>query len=145
MSFLQNLPIKTRSLKEGDLNLIYSTWLKSYRSSPFASYMSNDTYYDNHKKYLEKILHSPTTEVTILCEIDDEDHIYCYMVSEKGLPVVHYLYVKYTYRKMGFAKALMAPLLSTGQEIEITHANNNYRAFAKKYPIRYNPYYVFRR
>lgn len=142
----QKLPIRMREKKASDTSFIYSTWLKSYRNSPFAGQMSNDTFYDNHKLLVEKILSKPTTKVLVLCEDGDEDHLYGYCVVEvigNSVEVVHYCYVKYTYRKMGFAKALLTAAsgaFASTQSSLCSHANTNFKILSKKFNLVYNPY-----
>ena len=85
-----NKHVELRSMVPEDESFIYSAWLKSYRSSPVATYLDNDTYYDNHKKIIEKLLLK--ANVTILCSKEDSSQIYGFLCHEGN--TAHYLYIK---------------------------------------------------
>ncbi len=106
------------SLREGKLNpkdesFIYNSWLKSHRSSPECKFLDNDTYYNNHKLIIQKILSREGTNIILACNPEDEDQIYGWLVEETyQLPsssstrVIHYIYVKYNFRRMGIGRML---------------------------------------
>ena len=138
-------PVTTRPMKEEDRSFVFSTWLKSYRQSEWARSMSNDTFFSYHKHIVEEILNKPGTAVNVLCGIDgDEDTLYGYVVAEKVADkyLVHFMYCKYSFRKMGLMSKLIQDLgyFSTERVNFITHLPRNYKTFQKKYNLEYNPY-----
>lgn len=139
-------PITYRRMEEGDTGFIFSTWLKSYRNSEWAKSMSNDVFFSNHKEIVRKILANPNTTVTLICANDAPDQIYGYVVAEivGASAIVHFLYVKYNFRKMGMMGELMEELgyLSTpdAQSNFITHLPRNYTTLKDKYSLEYCPY-----
>ena len=140
------LPIIYRQMIPADSPFIYSTWLKSYRQMPYAASMSNDTFFHHHKQVVEKILAKPETSVTIICEDTDPDHIYGYSVVEiyGDASIIHYTYIKHSYRKLGLAKTLLQsqiPLL--GQKLTfVSHESRHHQAFKSKFALEYNPYII---
>ena len=140
------LPISYRPMSQKDNGFLYSTWLKSYRQMPYAQNMSNDTFFHHHKQVIEKILAKPNTTVTVICEDTDPDHIYGYSVIETygDASIIHYVYVKHAYRKLGLAKALLQaniPLL--GQKLTfVSHESRHHQVFKGKFSLEYNPYII---
>jgi len=128
--------VKLRPMMEEDESFIYSSWLKSYRSSPAATYLDNDTYYNNHKKIVEKLLSK--ANVTVLCSIEDSSQIYGFICHEGN--TAHYLYIKYPFRKMGLAKYIFNSIFSD-TTIVITHFNTNLKS--RLDTMTYNPYILF--
>lgn len=142
----QNLPIKYRSQSDNDTGFLYSTWLKSYRQMPYAQNMSNDTFFHHHKQIIKDILDKPNTIVTFIVEDTDPDHIYGYSVVERlgDAAIIHYIYVKHAYRKLGLAESLLKtqiPLLGSKLTF-VTHESRHHKQFKDKFNIEYNPYLI---
>src|SRR5271165_681887 len=88
-----------------DLPFIFSTWLKSFRySSSFAKEIDNETYYKFHQQVIERIL-SRSPSIYIACDQLHPDTVFGYIVYEG--PVLHFAYVKKSFRKLGIARALL--------------------------------------
>jgi len=143
---VKTLPILHRPMEPKDSSFIYSTWLKSYRQMPYAHNMSNDTFFYHHKQLIEKVLSKPNTTITMICESTDPDHLYGYSVVESygAAHIIHYVYMKHAYRKMGLTKDLLLtqiPLL--GQKLTfVTHESRHHNIFKNKFNIEYNPYLI---
>lgn len=157
-----------RAPTQGDLNFILDSWLKSYRQSDFASFVPNKLYFEYHKLIVQDIL--KRSQILMISDPEDSNHVYGYVVFEQfnGYNILHYLYIKYTYRNLGFAKAALQvafpDFLQT--EIHLTHLDKShlrqskfdkqedgspaiYRQsfFMKKkdqYKLVYNPYMLVR-
>ena len=141
---MKNLPVIHRRMKPADSGFIYSTWLKSYRQTQFAYNMSNDTFFHHHKQIIEKTLSNPNTEVTLVCDQADHDHIYGYSVVEKygKANIIHYVYMKHAYRKLGLTKDLLQtqiPNFVTDLTF-VTHESRHHKLFKVKFNLEYNPY-----
>ncbi len=134
-----------REMEKDDESFIYSSWLRSYRGSPITTHMINDVYYDNHKKIIEKLLLE--AKVIIACNPEDPSQIYGFICYEDGVPncsVVHYLYVKYPFRKMGLGTHLFDSICSDATLTIVTHYNSNIKNKLDNNLI-YNPYLLYRR
>jgi len=119
----QNTPIIYRPPTPDDLTFIMSSWLKSYRNSDFANFLSNDVYYKSHAIVIQEIL--DRSNVAMIVDPQDPNHLYGYIVFEnfKGSFVLHYIYIKYAYRNLGLCKdALQAAYPNfRKKEFFITH------------------------
>jgi hypothetical protein len=126
----------------GDRDFIISSYLKSFRTSGENTRMTNDVYFYNFSKIIEKLL--DRVKCLIACDIDDSSHIYGYILYEfvDDIPIVHYIYVKYTYRFMGIAKRLFENSMLDEETVVVSHINKIYDVLSKKYPkkFRYNPF-----
>lgn len=126
------LPIKFRPATSEDTGFVFSSWLKSYRNAPQSRLMLNNIYFQNQHDIIEDILKKSV--VMIAVNEQDPSQIFGYIVYEKP-SMLHYVYVKYTYRKMGIARLLFqhAELLNP---IIITHQP---RRTPKDIETIYNP------
>lgn len=129
-----------------DIPFIFATWLRSYRhSSNFARKISNDIFYKRHHMVIDLILKRTGSTVLVAHPIGEPDVILGYLVSETqnidALPVVHYTYVKRSFRQMGIAKALWKGLEDT--PVIATHYTVDMDWLSKKHPkIMYDPYRI---
>ena len=133
-----------RPAKASDYSFISNSYLKSYRNAPEAQYMNNDIYYPEHVARLEHMIKS--SRVLVACSSEDADQILGYAIVGKAFrwDVLHYVYVKYPFRQMGIAKALVTytcPTFGTGMTL-ISHLPKNYNAVSAKYRLVFDPKYA---
>lgn len=135
--------VNFRAPTQEDTSFIFNSWLKSYRSSNFAKDQCNTVYYENYKKIVSEILNR--SMITIVCNPDDSNHLYGYIVFEY-LPannlLVHYVYVKHTYRKSNIAKKLIEKVRLSANPILASHHTNACRN-SKSIIYIYDPYRAF--
>tara|TARA_R110002126_G_scaffold172712_9_gene321529 strand:- start:330 stop:779 length:450 start_codon:yes stop_codon:yes gene_type:complete len=139
----RQLPVIIRDMTEDDTSFIYSTWLKSYRQSGFASSMSNDVFFTYHKELIAKILSQSSTKISLLVNENDHNQIYGYGVQQVtgNRSITHFVYVKYNFRHFGFATRLIDSMgLFPDSTNFITHLPRNYNTLRAKYGLEYNPY-----
>lgn len=128
-----------RPMRDTDLNLVLSTWLRSYYDAlKFYSsgtirvpYPKDDIFFQGHQ---DRIKHLLKTAQCLVCVAPDEDNqIIGYVVFDED--TIHFCYVKHVFRKMGVGKKLMA---ETGKP----HFFSHYTKFAKylNHGLIYNPY-----
>jgi hypothetical protein len=105
--------VNIRDAKPEDLNFLLNSWLKSFKSSKWAGSISDKAYWPAYQETLSELLQR--SQVRVAHPTTDEDQILAYIVSEElsGRTVVHYLYTKAVFRRMGLAKALLADVLNT--------------------------------
>jgi ribosomal protein S18 acetylase RimI-like enzyme len=143
---MSKLPIRFRQATSEDASFIFSSWLKSYRHSLFAKLITNTIYYEEHHKVIEALLKN--CNVVIACNESDLSQIYGYAVSDKidGILVIHYIYVKHSFRNMGLGKAL---LNSFEHDASAACIYTMHTRIADKLAARYNmvfhPYLLFTR
>lgn len=91
-----------------DENFILSSWLESYRRSPWSGVLPDTAFYDSHRTHLQSIVSRPATSI-LCCYAPSEappNDLFGWVCWEGG--TLHYIYIKHLYRKMGVAKALLA-------------------------------------
>ena len=114
---------------------------------PFAQNMSNDTFFHHHKQVIEKILEKPDVHTIMIVEDTDLDHIYGYAVVENlgEAHIIHYVYVKHAYRKLGLAKTLLEAMIpKLGDKLTfVTHESRHHKQFKDKFNLEYSPYMIW--
>lgn len=133
--------VRIRPATEADVPFIFSTWLRSYRDSGFASNISTTVYYAEHHKVVEKLLKS--CDVYVACANDDISELYGYICAQKitGIFVLHYIYVKHSFRHLGLGKQLLNTFNHDFNKASIyTHMTKVARALAHKFSFIHSPY-----
>jgi ribosomal protein S18 acetylase RimI-like enzyme len=135
--------IEIRAAYLEDIPFLFATLLKSYRyASTFARKISNDVFYKYHHAFLEACLQRPGSKVMVAHPKGEPDVILGYVLTEKragGEDVIHFSYVKKSFRQMGVARALWATL--ENKKYTITHYTVDADWIMKKYSnLTYNPY-----
>ena len=126
---------------EVDSDFIYTTFLKSFRDSGFARGILLQVYEKGQRYRIKRILADPNTKVVMLVDPQDTDVIYAYMIySEPNL--IHYIFTKAPFRKLGLAKKLISRL--TSPYIYTHKTNIEVEQLLHSHPIllnsMYNPY-----
>jgi ribosomal protein S18 acetylase RimI-like enzyme len=124
---------KIREGAPSDYNLIIGTFLNGvkYGSSYFKS-IDDDAFFHNYTKFVEYVTFN--SDVKICCLEEDEDVIVGYVLS-KG-EVIHWIYTKPAFRKLGVANSLLAEISPTTTP---TYTKVGY-IIAKKKNIKLNPW-----
>ena len=153
----EELPVVYRQASVQDLNFILNSWLKSYRYTPAAEQIPSELYFEHQKNIINKLLE--TSKVIMITNPDDTSHVYGYIVYLND--VLHYIYIKYTYRNFGLTEKILSKAFPhfKSNPIYLTHLdkifdrkskttdNKTYKSsfFLKKkdeYKFVYNPYLI---
>ena len=136
------LPVEIRRARKSDIPFITSSWLKSNRYGYFAQSVPNTVYYHKHHKILEEII--PESVVRVACNHEDPDQILGWMCADvvDTAMVIHYVYVKKSFRKFGLATRLVKTMADVEKPPAFicTHSNRDVRDIIEKKEIIYNPY-----
>lgn len=134
---------RLRPARNEDFNFIANSYLKSYRTAPETRPMINDIYFPEYKSRLEHM--ARTGAILVACARDDDDQIFGYVITGQigQYPILHYVYVKFPFRKVGIGKALLTSALpELGQKLTVvTHQPRNWEHLATKYVLLYDPKY----
>lgn len=127
-----------------DLPMIVETWSDNYRCSRSAGLVSMDDWDDIMPGQIRKILARPGVEAFVACHPEETDHVadlYGWIAVERGYevmrsgyrdgrhvrsrvtatePLIHYVYVKKGYRKMGLARGLFKAAGITDDQFNYT-------------------------
>lgn len=111
---MQYVPTVYRQPIQADHPFIYNSWLKSFRTySSWATQVAPTIFFANHKMVIAKLLEE--AGVLVACNPDLPDQIFGYAVftqTGSNVTVLHYVYVKHPFRKMGVAGGLVATVRS---------------------------------
>lgn len=133
--------IAFRSMEKKDHNFILNSWLKSYRNSDFAKDMANPVYFTNHTHVIANLV--ARSNVIIAHNPEFPDQIYGYIVFEcpEDVAIIHYIYVKFPYRKFKIGSTLFRFAQPNDKEFSlITHLPRNYEGLSAKYNLIYDLY-----
>lgn len=135
-----------------DAPFLFNSWLKSFRKAWFSMRIPSDVFFAQQHLVIEDILQRPGTRVFVVTPAGDEDTICGYAVTEavpgtdgKAL-IVHYVYVKETFRKLGLGKQLLvsAGVASDTHVVMVSHMTQHAAPIVEKYHMVYNPFVLFR-
>lgn len=99
-----------RAFEEDDFNFIISSWLQGlYHGNEFFNLIDKKTYFDKYHTIIENILKTEFIHCTIACLKDSPDVILGYSIFSKTLTgsVLHWLFVKEVWRKIGIGTKLI--------------------------------------
>lgn len=137
----RRFPLKTRLISPGDRNFVLSSWLKSNLASRDHRDIRREVYYEFLTPVVSSILERAVC--LVLCDIESPDHIYGYIVYEPGeLLVVHYVFVKHSFRRFGFAKMLIDEVRGGDEVVSCSFVPVNrdvWEVFRDKYGLDFNP------
>lgn len=98
--------VTIRDFAEADSSFIFATWLKGlYYGNYFFREIDKDTFFKCYHRVIEKILLKPESFIAVSCLKEDEDVILGYAVCEPE--VLHWVFIKDAWRKLGLAKDLV--------------------------------------
>lgn len=135
----------TRQARMSDYPFIARSYLRSNYASPQTRAMIPEVYYPEYKAKLEYMVASG--QVIIACSTEDDDQIFGFCIA--GLfanqILLHYLYVKLPFRKLGIATSLatlVSPELGHPNVFTfVTHQPKGWKQVSEKYHLIYVPQY----
>ena len=82
----------------------------------------------------------------VACNPSDPSQLYGYILAgeEEGVIVIHFLYVKHTFRNMGIGKTLLDAVGHSSDNAAVyTHHTRMADRLSSKYNLVYHPYLLF--
>lgn len=138
-----SLPVAIRPAVEADLPFVRNSWLRNYHEhGEGARHVPNDVYFANGGQWgvVERCLRGGTTVVAT--PQDDEQSILGWACAGHG--VLHYVYTKAPFRRLGVARAVLAKF-NFNPSPNCTHWTPVIREWAKRGRVYvYNPYLLER-
>ncbi len=146
-----SLPLKLREAEADDLNFILSSWLKSFRdaqripdqkSAVWFNWPrpSNEVFFNFQQKLIVRLLQRSKCLVAVNPE--DLSQVYGFIVYENNPDIIHYVYVKSTFRKMGICKLLLSKSVEQPAP-KYTHVTYAVEFLAPKLNAEFNPYLIW--
>lgn len=92
-----------------ELPLVYDSWARSYRKSPYAGCVPNHLWDQVSRTSISEILNRGARVVVMVTPVEgsDDRRVIGYSVSEPAKQILHWLYVKDDYRGNGFGRELL--------------------------------------
>tara|TARA_R100000789_G_scaffold67345_1_gene63254 strand:- start:732 stop:1217 length:486 start_codon:yes stop_codon:yes gene_type:complete len=139
-----------RGYRDADLPMILDSWLRSGLQYPiFTSEVGRPpirlrvpgTLLLSQSRTLLKTL-IPKTHVLVLCNPEDEDHIMGWVCYETEAPCLHFLFIKFNFRRMGMGSRLLSEtgLPESPEECEVSWRTPALNFFTKNYKWIWNPF-----
>jgi len=137
----EELPISIRPMQPGDVPLVLNSWLKSYRDCPASWGTGNDDYFRTQKTVISKLM--TKCNVAIACDPQDDDQIFGWLAWEDSKEdiVVHYIFVKHIFQRMGVARRLWEHASPGQRDVVATHMGPAANGLKEKgIKFRYKPF-----
>lgn len=102
--------MRTRWVREADVPLVMSSWLRSWKKGAHTRRMAQASYFEYARGTVEKLLARSDVRVRVAVDEHDDNAILGWLCwSMAGtLPVVHYCYTKQAHRHRGVLRGLAA-------------------------------------
>ncbi len=124
--------IMIRDFQNDDLNFILATWLRGlYYGNDWFHKIFKETFFKNYQIVIEKIMQRPGIKVHVCCLKEDPHVILGYSVIEPG--ILHWVFVKQAWRKIGIARDLIPDTTQT-----VTHLTNRSKSIETRF--HFNPF-----
>ena len=135
------LPHKLRPFVEEDRNFVTRGWVSEMRRSGFARHVPSGVYWPCQHELVRQALAISATLVA--CDQSDENHLYgCIVYQPAHEAIVHWLYVKGDYRRLGMASALLEAAIGHQRPVYCTQAPElfNQRSLVQSHELVHCPY-----
>ncbi len=133
---------RIRPAAAGDRNFIVRGWVSEMRRAAYARYVPADVYWPSQHELIARLLDD--ANVIVACDPDDAHHLYgCTVWSEPPLgPVMHWLYVKGDFRRMGLAGSLLTAAVGDRRPVLCTQASRLFeeKSLIERHGLIYSPY-----
>lgn len=130
-----------------DRNLVFNSFLKSYRDAPEFAAVPSSIYYKSFHAIIESLLDTPTAGFIVACSPDDPDQIYGYAIGELkdggATLVVHWVYTKHSFRRNGIGAQLVQALQATKGVQQVYKSTRPASKFSAVSGFQYNPFLLW--
>lgn len=142
------VPCSFRHVTDADLALIRSSWMRSLRESQTHRDVEASVYKTNQPLIINGLIRRSLTIMAVNPE--DPTQIFGYVVATpttSNVCVLHWLYVKSAFRKLGIGSALVREAIheteaNTNYPVCCTYISHNFNWLKDKLNLVYNPYLV---
>jgi GNAT superfamily N-acetyltransferase len=108
--------VTIRQAQADDEAFIYATFLKGlYHGNGWFGKIDKTVYFANYHKVIEALL--SRSVVKVACLADEPDVVLGYSITSPDNITLHWVFVKKAWRKMGLAKRLVPPTITTVSHI----------------------------
>ncbi len=134
-----------------DLAFVLRAWLLGARESGWGPMCINSVWYEFQQKLIGDLAARPNCRLLVACNPTDPSQLYGFACGEPATEgralVMHWVYVKQTFRRFGIGKQLLKEFgWHYGDNILATHASphlwNKDNALARKFHVHCNPFFL---
>lgn len=139
-----NESLVIRPVEAEDRPFILNSWLNSYfDGSSFARLIPRSVFFPFHKRLILSLLDRASVTGLVVTSKEDPELLYGYGIFEllPDYQVVHYLYVKRAFGKLGIASQLVDDARFTGK-VYCTHSTGAGSHLIRKKDLIYCPYLI---
>ena len=138
---IEHPDVVVRPAREGDLPLIFDSWLKTARTSDPCRAIPGGVFQPMHHRLVERLLSYST--VLVACQPGDEDEVFGWICCETP-GVLHCVYVKHMFQGYGIGARLVAEAQLAGP-LQCSHFTKALRRWATRTGLEcdYNPYLLY--
>ena len=135
------LPVEVRAVIDADIPFIFNSWLKAFRNARAVSEISQNVYFSEQHKLIEKLLSRGKT--LVISNSNDPATIYGYICYEyvQNIFVLHFVYIKHDFRTLGLFTELMKATSNDFSSLGMySHKTRIGHLLEDKYNLIYHPY-----
>lgn len=142
--------IDIRQATPDDLRFVRDSWFESYRRGGFAPEIGFDLFSEGQRRLIDHLtdVEDRPAIIRVAYALNAPDEILGWICWEHATDgnqqVLHYVYVKNAYRKMGIAEGLIDRAKNSHGFKFYSHQTRAGIQLAKKYGFRYNPYFTMK-
>jgi GNAT superfamily N-acetyltransferase len=144
-------PYRLRLQSKSDEPSIYSDWLRSARKSRTYAGVKSQVFYFWQHLVIEQLLIDPSVTWLVASSLSDPTKIYGWLCGQRAdtlagdQAVIHYLYVKRLYRRVGIASRLIESFAGSAPALVVTSMTDSGRALLGDRTFVFNPFLQFAR
>lgn len=142
---MTSLPYLMRDAEADDVRFIVDAWVREMRRSVFSRHVRNDVFVPGQHDVVHALLGD--SSVTMACDRDNPSLLMGCVVWEHGPePIIHWLYVKSSYRRLGIARSLLLscyperPARVICSQATQLFDDPAFRPVLERYGVVYSPY-----
>ncbi len=136
-----------REPKASDIPFIYDAWTKCYKhGSSLGKSCKSPLFFDEYKRVIDHILQDPLTSGYVACLPEEQDVIIGYSVFEFISHILHWVFVKESFRDFGVARSLIPNEFFKAPKIYCTHKTFYVEPIFRNNPnLEFNPFLLYQR
>ena len=129
--------VSVRPYKLEDKAFVIATWLRGYYYGEKAiGEIDKAAFMEAYNKRLNSLIDTNRMNIQVVCLKDDPEVILAYAALNHENTIIHWVFSKAAWRKVGLAKRLIPVTIDT-----VTHLTQIGRSILKKHGnIKYNPF-----
>lgn len=128
-----------RALEIGDRGFVFNAWIKAAFEVEPTCYQVRARYEAAQRAHIDACLESATAMVA--CHPDDPTQLFGFvcLANVAGMPVVHWIYVRNHFRKMGLARSILRRLVPDTSAIVATQWSKDCAWIRRKTKLYFDP------